>query len=137
MKETGIVHAVENDGFLVKLKRHSACLGCKQCSLSSDGDMIIKAVAGEKVKPGDRVTVEIDSSSIVKAIAVVYLLPAVAFLAGVSIFIKIAPLIGVYNHKEIISVSLGIAFLGIALLFARRYGVKKHGDYTAKITKIA
>ena len=136
MKETGIVHAVKDGEVLVRLKRHAACLGCRACFLSSSGDMIIKAITSDRIKVGDQVTIEIDSISIIKAILVVYLLPAIAFLAGIFAGLRIAPLLGIYKHKEIFSILIGLFLLGAFMFLARWYGIKKSKTYQARITRI-
>lgn len=134
MKETGIVHAVRGSDVLVKLKRHAACLGCRACSMSSNGDMVIKATASNRVAVGDEVTIEIDSISIIKAITLLYLLPAIAFLAGVSSGLKIAPALGFYAHKEIFSILIGVILLSASLFLARWYGIKKSSAYQARVS---
>ncbi len=136
MKEDGIVCAVREDEVFVKLKRHSACLGCRACSIGTDGDMVIKAIASERVGEGDRVTVEIDSTLLVKAILIVYLLPAVGFFLGILTGLKITSLVGVYKYAEIISAFIGFAFLGLALFFARSYGIRRKSVYQARITRV-
>ncbi|MCK4829961.1 SoxR reducing system RseC family protein [bacterium] len=147
MKETGVVDAVEKGEVLVRLKRHSACLGCKACSIGTGGDMIIKAIATDKVYPpsknfgggvkvGDQVTIEIASISILKAIVMVYLFPTAAFLAGILAGLKIAPQLGIYEHKEILSILTGAALLCASLLLARRYGIRRRETYKARITGI-
>ncbi len=128
MIEEGFVQSVGKSEVLVRLKRHSACFGCKLCSVNSSGDMVIKAIAPDKVEVGDRVNVEIDSASIVKAIAMVYVLPTLAFLTGV--------LTGLRVTSEVLSVLIGIVFLCAALFLARQYGIKRKDAYQAKITGI-
>lgn len=130
MRETGIVQAIEGGVALVKLRRHAACPGCRACSLSSNGDMTIKTVAPAEVKPGDEVALEIDSASIVKAIALVYLLPAAAFIAGVLAGLKV---MSDYRHKEVISVLIGGGLLTASLFLARMYGKNKSNSYQARI----
>ena len=144
MKETGVVHAVREDGILVGLKRHAACLGCRACSIGSSGEMIIKAACSDRlmtetscgIKVGDQVSIEIDSTSVVKAIALVYLLPAIAFLAGIFAGLRIASLLSIYKHQEIFSMLTGLVFLGASLFFARQYGARRSGAYQARITGI-
>lgn len=136
MRETGIVDAVEKGEVLVRLKRHGACLGCRACSIGSGGDMVIKAIAADKVQKGDQVTIEIDSISLLKAIVMVYLLPTAAFLAGILAGLRMAPLLGIYEYKEIFSVLVGIALLFASFFLARRYGFKRRNTYKARITKI-
>ena len=98
--------------------------------------MVIKAIASDdlKVKAGDNVAIEIDHSSLLKAIAFVYILPTAAFLAGVLAALKIAPLLGVSRHKEILSALIGVTFLCASLVLARQYGIKRKEAYQAKIT---
>ncbi len=136
MKEAGVVHSVKNGEILVTLKRHAACLGCKACSIASGGDMVIKAIASDKVKVGDRVTIEIDSISILKAIVMVYLLPTAAFLAGILTGLRMALLLGIYEYKEALSILTGVALLGASLFLMRKYGIKRKDAYQAKITGI-
>lgn len=147
MKEAGVVHSVKNGEILVTLKRHAACLGCKACSIASGGDMVIKAIAPDKVRPyakdsdagikvGDRVTIEIDSISILKAIVMVYLLPTAAFLAGILAGLKMALLLGIYEYKEALSILTGVVLLGASLFLMRKYGIKRKDAYQAKITGI-
>ena len=137
MREEGVIHAVSDGDVLVRLKRHAACLGCRACAMSSGGDMVMKAIAQDKVKVGDNVVIEIDSASIIKAITFIYLLPAVAFLVGVFAGLGIASLIGIYRHKEIFSIFIGLVLLSGFLILARWYGIKKRGAYQAKIVKVA
>ena len=139
MRETGVVHAVRGDEILVRLKRHAACLGCRACSLSSSGDMIIKAIASDKVdkaKVGDKVTIEVDSISIIKAIVFVYLLPAIAFLGGIFAGLRVALFLGIYKHKEIVSILIGVVLLSASLFLARMYGIRKSNTYQARIAGI-
>jgi positive regulator of sigma E activity len=136
MKETGVVHAVKDGEVLVRLKRHAACLGCRACSLSSGGEMVIKAIASDKVSIGDQVAIEIDSISIVKAMSFVYLIPAVAFLTGIFAGLKIALPLGIYKHKEIFSILIGGILLISSLCLARWYGVKRSSAYRARVTGI-
>lgn len=136
MKEEGIVCAVRTGEVFVKLKRHSACLGCKSCSVGTDGDMVIKAIASERVGEGDRVTVEIDSTLLVKAILLVYLLPAVGFFLGILAGLKISSLLGIYKYAEVISAFIGFAFLGLVFFFVRSYGIRRKSAYQARITEV-
>ena len=136
MKETGVVHTVGNDEALVRLKRHTACLGCRACSISSGGEMLIKAAFTDKIQPGDRVSVEIDSISFLKAVVMIYLFPTAAFLAGILAGLRISPLLGINEHKELLSIIVGVALLLASLVLARSYGLKRRNTYKARITKI-
>jgi len=87
------------------------------------------------VKAGDKVTVEIGSVSLFKAITLVYVLPTVSFVIGILAGLRIAPRLGFSNHKEILSVILGVILLCASMFFARAYGIKRREAYQAKITR--
>ena len=130
MREEGIVEVLEGGEASVRIKRHAACLGCRACSLNADGDMTVKAVAHGDVRPGDKVSLEVDSTSIIKAVILVYLLPAVLFIGGVFLGLKIA---SGSSHKEAVSVLVGLVFLSGSLFLARAYGKKRSASFRARI----
>ena len=130
MREEGIVEAVESGEASVRIKRHAACLGCRACSLNANGHMTVKAVARSDVRPGDKVSLEVDSASIIKAVILVYLLPAVLFIGGVFLGLKVA---GGSSHKEAVSVLVGLAFSAASLILARAYGKKRSASFRARI----
>ena len=136
MKESGVVRSVKGKEITVGFKRHSACFSCRACSADSGGKMVIEAIASDKMKlkAGDNVVVDIDSASLLKAIAFVYILPTAAFLAGALAGLRIAPLLGIFRHKEIISMLTGLLLLCASLFLARQYGIRMKRAYQAKIT---
>ena len=136
MKETGIVDSLEGSEVVVKIKRHSACRACRACSVGSGGEMLIKATGRDGVRIGCEVIIEIDSMSFLKAILVVYLLPSVLFLIGILTGQAVAPVLGIYEHKEIFSVVVGIILLAMSFFLVRKYGIKRKDIYRARITKV-
>jgi positive regulator of sigma E activity len=136
MKEIGTVESVEGREVMVRLKRHGACLGCRACSLSSSGDMIIKAKSLDELRPGDQVTIEIGAEKIVKAILLIYLFPALAFLFGVIVGFYGLPRVGVDRHIELISVVVGFFCMVLAYSVASNYGLRKREEYKATAATI-
>ena len=136
MKEIGTVESVEGQDVLVRLKRHGACLGCRACSLSSDGDMTIKAKSLGELRAGDQVTIEIDTAKVVRAILLIYLFPALSFLAGIIIGFYTLPIIGVKSHIELISVFIGLVLMVFAYSAASNYGLRRSEDYKATAANV-
>ena len=136
MREIGVVQSVNKNEVFVRLKRRSACLGCGVCHTDSSGDMVIRIISPDDVKAGDKVTVEIGSASLFKAISLVYVLPTVFFVIGILAGLRIAPLLGLSRHKEILSAILGIILLCASMFLARGYGIRRKEAYQAKIIGI-
>ena len=136
MIETGVVKSVDGQDIMVAIKRREACLGCGACSVSSKKEMIIKAKTTKEVKIGDRVTVEIKSASVAKAVVLAYLVPAASFLLGIILALKFLKGLGVDKYSEPISVLAGLFFMGAAFLFLRFYGIKRSDEYQVQVTGI-
>lgn len=87
MRETGTVVAAGGGRAQVRVIPSDACATCGRCLLQVRGQStIIEAVDRLGSKPGDLVELEIESRHLVKAAAVLYLLPlalaALGYLAG-------------------------------------------------------
>lgn len=89
--ETGVVVSVDGDSAEVELERTSACKGCKGCSMTSKGTMLASAHNDIGARLGDRVLLVLDESRLLKAAAVVYLVPLVALLGGFLLGYGLAP----------------------------------------------
>ncbi|MBN1872095.1 MAG: SoxR reducing system RseC family protein [Candidatus Omnitrophica bacterium] len=137
MNETGTVESVKDGEVLVRLKRHGACLGCRACSLSSAGDMMVKARSLGIVNPGDQVTVKIETAKVIKAIVLIYLFPALSFILGIVIGFYTLPLMGVVRNIELISLAIGLAFIIFAYSIARIYGSRRGKEYQAEVKSVS
>lgn len=87
MRETGTVVAAGGGRAQVQVIPSDACATCGRCLLQVRGQStIIEAVDRLGSKPGDLVELEIESRHLVKAAAVLYLVPlalaALGYLAG-------------------------------------------------------
>lgn len=110
----------------VILLRQSACSGdCHKCSGcgAAEQTMIFTAQNPRGAKPGDLVTVESASGPVLKAAAVLYMLPLALFIGGYLLGMqwKLGGLIG------LIAFVLGI---GLAVAYDRLVMKKKNTVYT-------
>lgn len=86
MEQTVKVHRLMPDGMAEVLRvRESACSGdchkCAGCGASSQ-TMLFTAHNPIQAQPGDWVTVESDTATVLKGAVVLYVLPLLTFLAG-------------------------------------------------------
>ena len=110
----------------VSVLRQSACSGdCHKCAGcgAAEQTMIFTAVNPIGAKPGDLVTVESASGPVLKAAAVLYMLPLVLFIAGYLLGMqwKLGGLTG------LLAFALGI---GLAIVYDRLVMKKKNTVYT-------
>ena len=110
----------------VSVLRQSACSGdCHKCAGcgAAEQTMIFTAINPIGAKPGDLVTVESASGPVLKAAAMLYMLPLVLFIAGYLLGMqwKLGGLTG------LLAFALGI---GLAIAYDRLVMKKKNTVYT-------
>ena len=92
--------------------------------------MELEAVEG--LKPGQEVTVEIDSGAVLKGGTAVFLAPLIAFIVGAAAGPDASALLGVSIPGEIASILLGGALL--VLTFLGVYVRARRPKYQQKLT---
>ena len=127
MQQRVKVLACEPDGMArVSVLRQSACSGdCHKCAGcgAAEQTMIFTAINSIGAKPGDLVTVESASGPVLKAAAILYMVPLVLFIAGYLIGMqwKLGGLTGLAGF------GLGV---GLAIVYDRLVMKKKNTVYT-------
>lgn len=87
MREKGKVVKIKKESVLVQLEPQLKCHGCSMesfCYLGDDKKRYIEVEKTSGVKVGDRVEVEIKAGQFLKGTFFLFILPAVAFIAGVT-----------------------------------------------------
>ena len=114
MGETGIVVAIDEAAgtITVNMKRTSACNGCRVCKIDPDKEMVMVArnLCGALV--GDKVEVELQGGSLMRAAAVMYGLPLAGLVLGVYAG-------GRLFAEELLAFGFGIGVMGLAFLVIR------------------
>lgn len=125
MKKSGLVINKDSNMLDILVIRESACGGkCENCAGCSGEDkpLIINVKDDGRFNKGDRVELNMDSSTVLKYSAIVYIIPIIAFIAGVGCATII---LGKYSIKnsEFLSLLFGLFFLAISIFILR--GVDK------------
>ena len=107
--------------------RESACSGdchkCSGCGAAKEA-ILLEAKNPIGAKPGDLVTIESESGPVLKAAAVMYLLPMVLFFGGYALGVALWQMGGLVG---------GLAFLasiGLAVVYDRKVVRKQNTGYT-------
>lgn len=83
MDAIGEVIEVHNGKATVRTRRHTACSRCGACGhLAETSDMDVETLNVIGARPGDLVVLSMESGSVVRAAFLAYMLPLLAFLAG-------------------------------------------------------
>jgi len=143
MEEQGIVVELKaNNTALVKAKRTSTCESCaskKSCSTRSSGDdMFVETENTIGASKGDHVVFAVSAGTIMKTGLLVYLMPVIAFLAGIVLGQKVvAPMLPNIN-SDLVSGALGLIFLIDAFVLLKiynQYMEKKGGIMRPKLLR--
>ena len=144
IEEHGIVVQDKGGRVLIKAQRSSSCEGCaskKSCSSgqASGADMLIEAdnLAGASV--GDRVVFTAGAGSVLKAGALLYLVPILSFIFGVVIG-QTEAITGLFpsQNPDLISGVLGAVFLALAFIGLKVYSafLDKSKTFMPKVLRV-
>ncbi len=88
LEETGKVISTASGRAKVALVRSEACGNCAAksiCQPTSDNTMVLEVDNSLGANPGDRVIISLPPKALLKATTLVYLLPAMAMVAGAGV----------------------------------------------------
>jgi len=137
-----IARIVSEEGNYAKIEiiRASACgEKCGSCSggCSSTG-IYVKALNEAGGKPGQMVKIELETSTVMKAAFLAYVLPLIMLVLGVLLGAYIHPRLDFNISSEALSLLFGVAFLiisyGILKVFDISYSSK--GNIRYRVTKV-
>ncbi len=135
----GIVTKVNSSTAWVKCTKSAACESCSAkgfCATGGNDDVEVEAINAVGAKVDDRVTISFETSSLLKATFLVYMIPVLFLVLGVVIGDKIAQ---IFNYDQtIFSVLVGSLFLVVAFFFVKTKGkeLSKKDAYQPKIIRI-
>lgn len=127
MQQLVRVRQVHEDGTATVIHiRESACSGdCHKCSGCGAAKEAILLDAKNPIgaRPGDLVTVESETGPVLKAAAVMYMLPMVLFFAGYAIG-------AVFQQGALVGCLAFLVSIGLAVLYDRKVVKKQNTGYT-------
>ncbi|MGL6107044.1 SoxR reducing system RseC family protein [Romboutsia sp.] len=140
MEQQGyIVEIVDSNTAKLKIQRHSACASCGKCATTSEKkDVIVEVDNTIGAKVGDRVAVNMESVNVLKAAAIVYILPLIGLLGGTIITYYVLSAIGSVNNIEIISGAVGgiLTVVSFLILKLNDNKFRDSREYIPIVTKV-
>lgn len=138
--EQGIVTKIDSTTAWVKTTKTDACEACSargSCNVMGGGkEMEVEAINNAGAEVGQKVVLSFETSPLLKATFMLYVLPILFLLAGAVIGDKIAPF---FNFDvQTFSLIIGLLFFGLAIIFVKSKGNKlaKKDEYRPKIIRI-
>jgi sigma-E factor negative regulatory protein RseC len=141
--EEGIVFKLGDAGAgtaWVKTTRSSACAACSSrdvCNVEGGGkEMEVEAINTARARVGDRIVLNIRTSSLLKATFLLYVFPILAMIAGALLGQTLAGMRG--SDPSGLSALFGFLFFGLAFITIRIVGrfLSKDASYRPEIIKI-
>ncbi|MBQ7986069.1 MAG: SoxR reducing system RseC family protein [Clostridia bacterium] len=131
MRETGIVKSVDGETCICAVKRKSACgencASCKAACSSREHTFSAKNLAGAQA--GDTVIIEMGTKKVLASAFLVYIVPLVAFLLGLSYFFET-------GKSELVSVFWGLVLGSAAWILVSFYGRWRKEELVPEIVEI-
>lgn len=131
MRENGIVKSVCGNTCTVAVKRKTACgENCASCGANCAGGVhICECKNGMGAAPGDRVVIESDTGSILKAAFLIYILPLLCFFIPYAIA-------DACGTDAVLSVFAALLCTSAAVIYSVMYSKKHKSDFLPNIVKI-
>lgn len=117
MAQLGQVEEVENDHIFVKVIREGACAHCRMCTsgVNEGKECIIEAVNKCGAEVGDTVEIDVQANFFLRATAIMYGIPLIAMIVGISISLIITKGLEM-EYADAISAFVGVTFTALAYL---------------------
>ena len=139
--EEGVVTKIESATTAwVKTTKSGACKSCSarsSChSLGGGEEMEVEAINKAGAQIGQKVVLSFDTSPLLKATFMLYMLPILTMMTGAFIGQQLAPKLNL--DTSFLSAIFGFLFFGLTLLFVRSKGNKmaKKDEYRPKIIRV-
>jgi len=140
MYEEGSVIKTDGEVAVVRVVRGTACDNCSASgackSLGGGRDMEVEATNVVGAEVGDRVRVEIPSSSVAKMAFLVYLIPIMSLVLGAMFGMEIGATVSL--DPELCALGISLVCFSVAFLIVRRIGqsLADNRNYTPRISKV-
>ena len=140
MEQQGyIVEIVDTKTAKLKMQRHSACASCGKCATTSEKkDIVVEVDNTIGAGLGDKVKVNMESVNVLKAAAIVYILPLMGLLLGTIATYFILTTIKFSGNIEVISGIVGLfsMFLSFAILKKNDKKFRDSREYIPIVTEV-
>lgn len=140
MAEKGQVTELKGELAVIKMKRTEACAKCRACIAGmSEREMIMEAHNACDAEVGDWVELELTENGFFFAVAIMYGIPLIAFMASTLLaYFVVMPRLMPSSSPDLPSFIIGLVFTVLAYLWIRsqesRWEAKKIRPVATKIT---
>ena len=138
--EEGIVTRSGNTTAWIKTTKSDACKACSarnSChTLGGGEEMEVEAINHLGAQVGQKVVLSFDTTPLLKATFMIYVLPILILIVGAFIGQQIA--VSFHFNKSLWAAIIGFLFFGLTILFVRSKGNKmaQREEYQPKIIRI-
>ena len=129
IEEEGVILELKDGTAIVKAQRTTSCDKCATkavCQGVSETDMVVEALNPINAKIGDRVYISIGAGTVIKAGALIYLFPLVAFIFGAVIAQAWSERIVPEWNKDFVSAGAGVILLILTYVALSFYANAAH-----------
>ncbi|NLJ40334.1 MAG: SoxR reducing system RseC family protein [Clostridiales bacterium] len=137
MKEFGQVTDIDNRVATVKIRRNANCGSCTACGMGKDQNEKTFTINNDLgATPGDWVELDLDSGSLLKASAIVYLVPLLSLILGVVAGYILAR--HYFANAELFGALGGILLTALSFTIIRALDpvFSKNGEFSPKMITI-
>jgi len=133
MEQIGkIVELLDKDTAKVLMQQHTDCGKCGACSMGRNMDIVTIADNNIDAKVGDMVELKMETSNVLSAAFIMYVIPLITLVTGIFLGSKLFP----GENSESLALLLGFTLLAITYFVIKMNEKKYIKKYKAVITKV-
>ncbi|MDR5658076.1 SoxR reducing system RseC family protein [Serpentinicella sp. ANB-PHB4] len=138
MKRQGTVTQILGDNAKVQIRRHSSCEKCNACSAGREKSMEVIAINKVNAQVGEEVSLDLESQNVLKAAFIIYMIPLITLLVGISISMALFSRLDTRINVEMISAIIGVLSMALTFVIIRSKNkqLESKGKYTPIISEI-
>lgn len=139
MDQIGKVIGIEQGIATVELERSSACAKCGICHLGETQTIQIEVENSIGAAVGQRVLIAVGERSVLKASAILYLIPLLALVAGIGLAFLLDHVFGLPGKTDWWGIGMGLALFLLAFVAIRRSepALRKNPQFSPRLVRIA
>lgn len=119
MDQIGKIIRLEGNEATVELERSSACAKCGICHLGETQTLHIQVENSLGAQEGQRVLIDVGQGAVLKASAILYLIPLLALVGGIGLAYLLDRYAGLPGKADWWGIGLGATLFILAFVFIR------------------
>ena len=138
MDQIGKVLGVQGNEAVVELERNRACDKCGVCHMGETNKLQLAVLNEIGAEIGQRVLINVEDRSLLKAGMIVYLIPLLALLSGIGLVYGVWGMLDVPGGPDWYAIGLGFLLFALAFVIIRKLEPrwKKNPKFNLNIVRI-